>query len=434
MCLNHLSHYDILKSEKNRMCKVYTKRNPLSTANTEGIFYIGIYSKSVSGSDTIVRFFLDISISFYYKILYNIIKNILRSEKMATRYILDLLTGEATTEDFPKKRTIRKKGKSLLSFPESYTVIDIETTGLDSSFDSIIEIGAMKIADGKVESTFSSLLKPPAQDYYEEYDEGDFLINNAGDKYYYVDSFITNLTHITNEMLDSAPEPKDVLKKFLSYIGDDILVGHNVNFDINFLFDNIKDMFGQELSNDYVDTLRLSRRIHTELSHHTLAAMSELYHIENSAAHRALSDCETTYHLLNNLYNTALEKFGSMQNFQEAMKPKSYPAIDVNAIQPTNTDFNILHPLYQKVCCFTGKLENLPRKDAMQLVVDLGGIVSNSVTKKTNYLILGNNDYCPSIKEGKSSKQKKAEKLKLSGQDIEIISENTFYDLLNSET
>lgn len=52
---------------------------------------------------------------------------------MATRYILDLLTGEVTTEDLPKERTIRKKGKSLLSFPESYTVIDIETTGLDSS-------------------------------------------------------------------------------------------------------------------------------------------------------------------------------------------------------------------------------------------------------------------------------------------------------------
>ena len=89
--------------------------------------------------------------------------------------------------------------------------------------------------------------------------------------------------------------------------------------------------------------------------------------------------------------------------------------------------------MYQKVCCFTGKLENLQRKDAMQLVVDLGGIVANSVTKKTNYLILGNNDYCPTIKDGKSSKQKKAEKLKLSGQDIDIISENTFYEMLNYE-
>ena len=75
----------------------------------------------------------------------------------------------------------------------------------------------------------------------------------------------------------------------------------------------------------------------------------------------------------------------------------------------------------------------MPRKDAMQLVVDLRGIVANSVTKKTNYLILGNNDYCTQIKDGKSNKQKKAEKLKLSGQDIEVISENTFYEMLNFE-
>jgi len=70
----------------------------------------------------------------------------------------------------------------------------------------------------------------------------------------------------------------------------------------------------------------------------------------------------------------------------------------------------------------------------MQLVVDLGGLVANSVTKKTNYLVLGNNDYCPSIKDGKSSKQKKAEKLKLDGQDIEIISENTFFEMLEVES
>ena len=49
----------------------------------------------------------------------------------------------------------------------------------------------------------------------------------------------------------------------------------------------------------------------------------------------------------------------------------------------------------------------------------------------TNYLILGNNDYCSSIKDGKSSKHKKAEKYKLEGQDIEIIDEDTFYNLFN---
>ena len=64
------------------------------------------------------------------------------------------------------------------------------------------------------------------------------------------------------------------------------------------------------------------------------------------------------------------------------------------------------------------------------MIADFGGIIDNSVTKKTNYLILGNNDYCPLIKGGKSAKHKKAEEYKLKGQDIEIIPENVFYDMI----
>lgn len=72
------------------------------------------------------------------------------------------------------------------------------------------------------------------------------------------------------------------------------------------------------------------------------------------------------------------------------------------------------------------------RQDAMQIVVNLGGLLDNNVTKSTNYLILGNNDYNAILKGKKSSKHKKAEKLKLEGQDIEIIDEFTFYDLIES--
>ena len=72
----------------------------------------------------------------------------------------------------------------------------------------------------------------------------------------------------------------------------------------------------------------------------------------------------------------------------------------------------------------------MPRKDAMQIVVDHGGSVGDSVTKKTNYLVLGDNSYCKSIRDGKSSKIKKAEKLKLDGIDIEIIPESVFYDMI----
>ena len=72
----------------------------------------------------------------------------------------------------------------------------------------------------------------------------------------------------------------------------------------------------------------------------------------------------------------------------------------------------------------------MKRKDAMQLIADVGGINGDSVTKQTNYMILGNNDYCAMIKNGKSNKQKKAEKLKSEGYDIEIIPENVFYDII----
>ena len=74
----------------------------------------------------------------------------------------------------------------------------------------------------------------------------------------------------------------------------------------------------------------------------------------------------------------------------------------------------------------------MPRKEAMQLVADVGGINADTVTKKTNFLILANNNYSPLVKGGKSTKQKKAEKLKLEGVDIEVIPENVFYDMFDN--
>jgi DNA polymerase-3 subunit epsilon len=86
---------------------------------------------------------------------------------------------------------------------------------------------------------------------------------------------------------------------------------------------------------------------------------------------------------------------------------------------------------YNKLVVFTGKLEKMLRKDTMQIIVNLGGMLDSSVNNKTNYLILGDNDYNAILKGEKSSKHKKAEKLKLEGNDIDIIDELTFYDLIN---
>lgn len=322
----------------------------------------------------------------------------------------DILTGEKIS--FTHDR--QYKGKNVISFPDDYCVIDIETTGLSPDWDSIIEIAAAKFHKGNLVDTFTSLIKPD-----------DFTTDES-----FLDDFIVNLTGITDEMLSKADSTALVLSKFYSFIGNSILVGHNVNFDINFLYDNCEHVIHKYLSNDFIDTMRLSRRIHKELNHHKLSDLVQYYNLSYENAHRALSDVEITSKCYICLVNEIIEKYASLEAFSKACR-RSRSGVRADDISTSKTDFDTSNLLYGKVCVFTGTLEKMVRKEAMQIVADLGGKNADSVTKKTNYLILGNNDYCKSIKDGKSSKQKKAEKLKLDGYDIEIIPENVFYDIIS---
>ncbi|WP_270433393.1 exonuclease domain-containing protein [Anaerostipes hominis (ex Lee et al. 2021)] len=404
--------------------------------------------------------------------------------------------------------TRENKGNNLLSFSNDYVIIDIETTGFDPEKDKIIEIGALKVQDGKVIDTFDSLV-------YTDY----------------VPEYILKLTGINIDDISNAPKQDEVLVKFYEFIQDFILVGHNVNFDINFLYDNFLKILNKPLMNDFIDTLRLSKYFIKGLPSYKLSHLSNELNIKTSEFHRALSDCYTTKELYDILlceeklltqkevkiledlkfkvdyrfkdkkfvfkgalkfhsfsfiqeiskinsfsvgeiffkdsdylvlneskyqrymqraYNTdmfydkifykaeSLEKQGTLTILSESMfydlfnipcqirssKPK------IKDIESETTGFDETHPLFGKTCVFTGTLEKMARADAMQEVVNHGGYVRNGITTKTNYLILANNTYSPLIKDGKSSKLKKAEKLKSEGQDIEILSENVFYDLL----
>ena len=141
------------------------------------------------------------------------------------------------------------------------------------------------------------------------------------------------------------------------------------------------------------------------------------------------SDVEATHECYKLFHDEALSRYSTEEGFirQFGRKHWETKACDIVGDESKADPDS---PLFNRFCVFTGKLERFTRKEAMQIVADLGGFNEDGVTKKTNYLILGNNDYCTTIKEGKSSKHKKAEKLKLSGQDIEIIPESVFYDML----
>ena len=286
-----------------------------------------------------------------------------------------------------------------------YCVIDTETTGLSSYYDEIIEVGILKIRDGKVVDQYSQLIKP----------------NNA------IDDFITYLTGITNKMLVNQPSIKDVEGEILDFLGDDIIVGHNTSFDIRFL----NASFKETLKNEYMDTMIFSRKIYPQLPHHRLSDLAKFLNLSNSQ-HRALADCTSTYQLYETIKSTMDERGLKLSDLWQCHS-NGHPGIDIKAIKPKSNEIDEDNFFYGKHVVFTGKLEKMLRKDAMQIIVDLGGILDKSVNKNTNYIILGNNDYNAVLHGDKSNKHKKAEKLKMEGNDINIIDEFTFYDIINEK-
>ena len=249
----------------------------------------------------------------------------------------------------------------------------------------------------------------------------------------HVDEFIAALTGITDEMLAGAPFAPDVLAELAAFVGDTPVVGHYVGFDINFLYDSFDRYLDRPFSNDYIDTLRIARKLHPEMSHHRLADLVDLFGVTHNNAHRAMGDVEATAECFARLKDEVLERYGSEGEFQKAFQLGGSHSVKASDIQGDAQKIDEDSPIFGCACVFTGKLEKFTRAEAMQIVADLGGINQDGVTKTTRYLVLGNNDYCSAIKDGKSNKQKKAEKWALKGSGIEILPETAFYDMLGEE-
>lgn len=94
-----------------------------------------------------------------------------------------------------------------------------------------------------------------------------------------------------------------VLYEFKKFLGNDIIIGHNVNFDIDFIYDSMVDNLGEYLSNDYIDTLRISRKVLPELKHHKLDNLIDYFNLTKRNEHRALNDCILTNQVYINLVN-----------------------------------------------------------------------------------------------------------------------------------
>ncbi len=152
----------------------------------------------------------------------------------------------------------------------NYIVFDIETTGLNPQNDYIIEIGAVTIKNGRVQDEFFRSINP-----------GIHIPDN-----------VTNATGSTDEIVSNADNIESVIKDFLSYCGDAVLVAHNASFDFSFIRKNI-DRFKLDKDFTVIDTMQLARVL-TGLPRVTLNRLKEYYGISCDYIHDTISDAKCT--------------------------------------------------------------------------------------------------------------------------------------------
>ncbi len=166
----------------------------------------------------------------------------------------------------------------------TYVVFDLETTGLSTYYDRIIEFGAVKVEKGLVTQQLDILINPERS----------------------LPKKISEITNISDEMLKDQPTIHDVLDKILDFIGDSILVSHNAAFDFGFIQEALKRDGREILHNPVVDTLALSRYLFPTSRNHRLGALCRNMDIfyDEDEAHRADYDAR----VLNDVWQPMLVK------------------------------------------------------------------------------------------------------------------------------
>ena len=175
------------------------------------------------------------------------------------------------------------RGQSL---DDTFVLFDIETTGLSKETESITEIGAVKVVDGKVIDRFTTFVNPERP----------------------IPAEITKLTGITNEMVADAPVITEILPRFLEFCQDAVLVAHNANFDTGFIRLNAERKCGIEVKNTVLDTLELSRSLLPELKKHKLDIVCEQLGVSLEGHHRAVNDAEATAEVFLKFIDMLVEK------------------------------------------------------------------------------------------------------------------------------
>ena len=202
------------------------------------------------------------------------------SEKMEDFKVIYGVEAYLIDDDKPLVRN--GKGQSL---NDEFVVFDIETTGFSAHYDRIIEIGAVKIKDGKITERFSEFVNPQIP----------------------IPIKIEKLTSINDGMVANADTIDKVLPRFLNFIGDAAVVAHNAEFDVSFIADNAERL-GHKIDFTVLDTVLIAQYLMPGLKNFKLDTLVKHLGVVLNNHHRAVDDAEATSHIFLKLIDMLNER------------------------------------------------------------------------------------------------------------------------------
>ena len=308
-----------------------------------------------------------------------------------------------------------------------FAAIDFETANEQRS--SPCSVGVVVTRNGETISSYHTLIKPRGCRFTEY---------NCG------------IHGITPDDVRDKPEFPEIWPLLRDFLESNVVLAHNASFDMSVLRATLSEYEIDFPEIKYGCTRLIAKSAWPGLISYRLALVTRLLGIEFQH-HDALEDAnacarivcragrETESQSLDELAERLEFTFGAIHSSGDYCPPSGcYRAgnrngsrIDIRSIKPLAVHRDPNRPFFAAAVAFTGTLKSMGRKDAMQAVVDKGGDVETGVTKRTCYLVVGDQDY-RQFAEGctKSSKMRKAEALLADGQDIEIIAEEDFLQML----
>lgn len=205
----------------------------------------------------------------------------------------------------------------------TYIVFDIETTGLSVTQNKIIEIAAVKVEEGKEIDRFATFVNPHERIPYN----------------------IQQLTNINDDMVKDAPELEPVIRDFVKFAGDGVLVAHNARFDMGFIQASLKQLGMPELPNPVLDTLELARLLYPKMKNHRLNTLADKYKVALESHHRAIDDTIALAGILNGLINDAAQ----LKGLTMLDRLNDYVGVDLSNTRPFHCGIYALNDVGKKI-------------------------------------------------------------------------------------